>query len=191
VALTAGTRFGPYEVAAQIGEGGMGEVYKATDTNLKRAVALKAGADEVGVHAMPTMTCPGLAVLLPILLFTVATSVATTRPQSAAPYRASELVQRWDGIINQTFESLRAFSTDEFDDEVTNLIDQFLAVGAVRAVQDRATEAQLTVADGAVKRLATAMARAGKRRSDGSTQVTVESFEASRKTICPQYPFCQ
>ena len=41
VTLTSGTRIGPYEVVAQIGVGGMGEVYKATDTNLKRAVAIK------------------------------------------------------------------------------------------------------------------------------------------------------
>jgi len=41
VALTPGTRLGPYEVTAQIGVGGMGEVYRATDTNLKRPVAIK------------------------------------------------------------------------------------------------------------------------------------------------------
>ena len=41
LALTPGTRLGPYEVIAQIGVGGMGEVYRATDTNLKRAVAIK------------------------------------------------------------------------------------------------------------------------------------------------------
>ena len=39
--LAPGTRLGPYEVGAQIGAGGMGEVYRALDTNLKRSVAIK------------------------------------------------------------------------------------------------------------------------------------------------------
>jgi serine/threonine-protein kinase len=41
MALAAGTRFGAYQVAESIGSGGMGDVYRATDTNLKRAVAIK------------------------------------------------------------------------------------------------------------------------------------------------------
>src|SRR5262245_41319003 len=36
-----GTRLGPYEITAAIGTGGMGEVYRATDTKLKRQVAIK------------------------------------------------------------------------------------------------------------------------------------------------------
>ena len=39
--LNVGTRLGPYEITAQIGVGGMGEVYRATDTKLDRDVAIK------------------------------------------------------------------------------------------------------------------------------------------------------
>ncbi len=41
MSLTPGSRIGPDEISAQIGVGGMGEVYRATDTNLARQVAIK------------------------------------------------------------------------------------------------------------------------------------------------------
>jgi serine/threonine protein kinase/Tol biopolymer transport system component len=41
MALTSGTRLGPYEILSPIGAGGMGEVYRAKDTRLDRIVAIK------------------------------------------------------------------------------------------------------------------------------------------------------
>src|SRR5262245_43985228 len=41
MSLGPGTRLGPYEIVAPLGAGGMGEVYKAKDTRLDRAVAIK------------------------------------------------------------------------------------------------------------------------------------------------------
>jgi len=43
--LSAGDKLGPYEIVGPIGKGGMGEVYRATDTRLGRDVAIKVAAE--------------------------------------------------------------------------------------------------------------------------------------------------
>src|SRR5437764_11826078 len=47
MSLAAGSKIGPYEILAQIGAGGMGEVYRALDTRLNRPVAVKLLSDEL------------------------------------------------------------------------------------------------------------------------------------------------
>ena len=51
MSIAPGTRFGSYEVAALIGVGGMGEVYRAHDPSLKRDVALKVLPEELVTDA--------------------------------------------------------------------------------------------------------------------------------------------
>src|SRR5215813_10549162 len=49
--VNIGTRLGSHEIIALLGKGGMGEVYRARDTNLKREVAIKILPDEISRDA--------------------------------------------------------------------------------------------------------------------------------------------
>jgi serine/threonine protein kinase len=51
VSLAAGSRLGPYEILSPLGAGGMGEVYRARDTRLKRDVAVKTLSEELSRDA--------------------------------------------------------------------------------------------------------------------------------------------
>jgi serine/threonine protein kinase len=61
MALEVGSRLAHYDVTALIGEGGMGQVYQATDTKLNRQVALRILPDALAVDP-DRMECPLLLV---------------------------------------------------------------------------------------------------------------------------------
>src|SRR4029434_8793203 len=67
--LHAGARLGPYEILAPLGQGGMGEVYRARDTRLGRDVAIKIAAEafserfEREARAISALNHPNLCAL--------------------------------------------------------------------------------------------------------------------------------
>ncbi len=71
--LTVGSRLGHYDVTALIGEGGMGQVYQATDTRLDRTVAIG-----------PRRSCPGNGTLY-----------SWGTPRSVSPVAESQLMTPW------------------------------------------------------------------------------------------------
>ena len=93
MALASGTKIGPYEILSLLGAGGMGEVYKARDSRLRREVAIKIlppsfaqDADrlrrfEQEARAVGALNHPNI-----LAIFDVGT-------QDGAPYLVSELLE--------------------------------------------------------------------------------------------------
>jgi hypothetical protein len=123
-----------------------------------------------------------------VMLFLIAGASGAPAAQNSneTPYAATRLIGRWRTVMNQTLEDTRAFASEE----VSDLMEAFVSPGAVRAVQDKASEAQLKKADEALERFVYAMVKASQRRPDGSVVVEASAIEPAAKAICPVYPFC-
>lgn len=106
--------------------------------------------------------------------------------QQDTPYVATRLIWHWRGIMNTVLEDSRAFAPEG----VTDDMEVFVSPGAVRAAQDKLSEADLKRADAVVERFAYAVVANAKRQDDGSRIVNEEAVQAAAKATCPVYPFC-
>jgi eukaryotic-like serine/threonine-protein kinase len=93
MALTSGTKLGPYEIQSPLGAGGMGEVYRARDTRLDRTVAIKImpanfSADAERLHRFEQEARAAAALNHPNILaiFDIGTA-------NGSPYIVSELLE--------------------------------------------------------------------------------------------------
>ena len=93
MALTSGTKLGPYQIESLIGAGGMGEVYRAHDSRLDRTVAIKVlpesfSADRERLQRFSQEARAAAALNHPNIL-----SIFDIGEESRAPYVVSELLE--------------------------------------------------------------------------------------------------
>src|SRR5579862_9091529 len=91
--LAAGEQLGPYEIISPLGKGGMGEVYRARDTRLRREVALKllpdaAAHDADSLHRFDRETRAVATLNHPSIL-----AIHDTGSFKSVPYAVTELLQ--------------------------------------------------------------------------------------------------
>src|SRR6266496_5350027 len=91
--MLTGTRLGRYEIRSKIGEGGMGEVYRARDTQLGRDVAVKVlpsaySIDADRLHRFEQEACAASALNHPNIL-----SIYDVGKHDGSPYVVSELLE--------------------------------------------------------------------------------------------------
>jgi len=93
MALTPGTKLGPYEIQSPIGAGGMGEVYRARDSRLKRDVAVKVLPQALSVDADRLHRFEQEALATAALNHPNILAVFDIGTEEGSPYVVSELLE--------------------------------------------------------------------------------------------------
>jgi len=111
MALTSGARLGPYEITAQIGAGGMGEVYRARDTKLDRDVAIKVLSDSLAGDAERFARFEREAKVLAALNHPHIVTIHSIEKADGVPFLTMELVEgrTLDHLIGRSGMSLAQF----------------------------------------------------------------------------------
>ena len=93
MALTSGTKIGPYEIVALLGAGGMGEVYRARDSRLRREVAVKVLPPSFAQDADRLRRFEQEARVVGALNHPNILAIFDVGAQDGAPYLVSELLE--------------------------------------------------------------------------------------------------
>lgn len=139
MALSPGTRLGPYEVTAQIGVGGMGEVYRASDTTLKRQVAIKvlpasvagdtglakalepAAGSSPNLSMSPTITSPAMTQAGMILA-----TAAYMSPEQARGRAVDKLadISAFGAVLFEMLKGAPAFGGDDVSEVLSRVLQR-------------------------------------------------------------------
>src|SRR4029077_14809777 len=93
MALTSGTKIGPYEIVSLLGAGGMGEVYRARDSRLRREVAIKVLPPSFAKDTDRLRRFEQEARLVGALNHPNILAIYDVGEQDGAPYLVSELLE--------------------------------------------------------------------------------------------------
>jgi len=175
--LAPGSHLGAYEIAAPLGAGGMGEVYRARDTRLNRDVALKVLPDHVARESDRLARLRGEAQSLAALNHPNIVTVHSVEEHRGVHFITMELVK------GQTLAALlprNGFALDRFFDIAIPLADAVAAAHAQGIVHRDLKPANVMVtAEGRVKVLDFGLARPTTSAAHGARDVTAPPMTES------------
>jgi Tol biopolymer transport system component len=168
--LPAGTRFGPYELVNLLGEGGMGQVYRARDTRLNRDVAIKVLPDLFAADAERLARFTREAQTLAALNHpNIATIYGIESPSAGSGQAAAIVMELVDGDDLSVRITQGAMPVEEAVTIVRQIIDALEAAHEIGIVHRDLKPANIKLRhDGTVKVLDFGLAKAVDPAADGS-----------------------
>src|SRR5207249_534142 len=133
--LKPGTKLGRYEIRSKIGEGGMGEVYLALDSELDRTVAIKILPEALASDKQPTVSPDSKPVAYFYRDENSPWRIAVSPFEGGEPLKTFDLPTTFDPPLHWTTDG-RAVAYVDTRGGVSNLVAQPLDGGAVKQLTD-------------------------------------------------------
>src|SRR5580658_5612974 len=166
--LAPGDKLGPYEIAAPIGKGGMGEVYRGTDTRLGRPVAIKVSAREFNdrfereAHAISALNHPNICTL-----YDVGAS------PTGSGYLVMELVE---GELLSTIIARGPLSLDKALSYAVQIVDALAAAHAKGVIHRDLKPGNIIITKNGVKVLDFGLAKLSSEKVSGDSAANIETM---------------